>query len=262
MGTVNDLLRVASGEVGYSRWTDEKRGTKYGRWYAALGKGSYYAENGVPYCAMFVSWCATQAGVTFPGLPEAYCPYLVTAAKKAGRWVGRYQLQPGDLVLFDWTGGDFAGHVGIVERVFPTYIQTIEGNTSAGAAGSQSNGGLVARRTRALNRTVMGGVRGTFTTTTSTKPTTTTMPETLVDEDEEAMMHGCTYTGDDGKKKYLLFNENSGFYSEFGSGGADPMPGSYINPIAQNWQTKSWPTITAGHAAAIKRDLDKVRQGK
>src|SRR5690606_31668374 len=39
-------------------------------------------------------------------------------------------------------------HVGIVEKVISSGVQTIEGNTSGGSSGSQSNGGGVYRRTR------------------------------------------------------------------------------------------------------------------
>ncbi|WRS30610.1 hypothetical protein U6G28_02670 [Actinomycetaceae bacterium MB13-C1-2] len=83
------------------------------------------------------------------------------------------------------------------------------------------------------------------------------------EEEEQAMLRGLTYTTADGKSRmYMLFNPVSGFYSEFSNGaGRGPMPGSYINPIAQNWETKSWPTVTAAHAARLKADLDKVRKG-
>lgn len=79
---------------------------------------------------------------------------------------------------------------------------------------------------------------------------------------EEEEMKGCTYTTKDGRRVYMLFNEQSGFCSEFGSGTKEPMSGSYINPLAQNWGTNSWPTITETHAAALKRDLALVRGSK
>lgn len=165
MSNATRVLQVASREVGYSRWNDPLTGTKYGRWYAGLGKGSYYAANGVPYCAMFASWVFAQAGAKCVGLPEAYCPYIVNAAKNAGKWVGRNALKPGDLILFSWAGNGVADHVGIVEKVFSGYVQTIEGNTSSA---SNANGGLVARRTRSLDYTVLGGVRPAWGTTAST----------------------------------------------------------------------------------------------
>ena len=34
MATASEVLRIAAGEIGYSRWTDPQPGTKYGRWYA------------------------------------------------------------------------------------------------------------------------------------------------------------------------------------------------------------------------------------
>lgn len=145
--TASSVLSIARQEIGYSRWTDPEQGTKYGRWYAQ-DHGSYYGENGVPYCAMFVSWVFAQASAACVGLPSAYCPYILNDARNAGTVLSNKQnAQPGDVVLFDWDGGE-VDHVGIVEKNYGSYIQTIEGNTSSGSGGSQSNGGGVYRRTR------------------------------------------------------------------------------------------------------------------
>lgn len=147
---INNLLAIAAGEVGYSRWDDPEQGTKYGRWYAEQVGDSYFATNGVPYCAMFVSWVFAQAGQDMPGLPSASCSVIVRANRGTSRQVSKYDAQPGDVVLFDWdsSAGNGADHVGIVELNRGGYLQTIEGNTSKGTAGSQGNGGYVARRTR------------------------------------------------------------------------------------------------------------------
>lgn len=148
MASHDDVLKVARNEIGYSRWTDPQQGTKYGRWYAQITGSSYYGANGVPYCAMFVSWVFDQAGASCAGLPEAYCPYIINKARSAGRIISsKYDAQPGDVILFDWDGGE-SDHVGIVEKNCGSYVQTIEGNTSGGSSGSQSNGGGVYRRTR------------------------------------------------------------------------------------------------------------------
>lgn len=146
MSSASDALRIAAAEVGYSRWSDPKPGTKYGRWYAELTGSAYYGESGVPYCAMFVSWVLHQAGVDFT---YAYCPYILRDFKAAR--VAKSDARPGDVVLFDWGGDGVPDHVGLVELNRGTYYQTIEGNTSSGSAGSQSNGGRVARRTRSLS---------------------------------------------------------------------------------------------------------------
>lgn len=159
--TATDVLKIARGEIGYSRWTDPQPGTKYGRWYAK-DHGAYYGTSGVPYCAMFVSWVFAQAGASCAGLPEAYCPYILNKARSAGKVLSNKQsAQPGDVILFDWGGDGVCDHVGIVEKNFGSYVQTIEGNTSSGSSGSQSNGGVVARRTRSWG-TVKAVVRPNY----------------------------------------------------------------------------------------------------
>lgn len=161
MGTVQDVLRIAGGEVGYSRWDDPKPGTKYGRWYAGRVGDPYYGESGVPYCAMFVSWVLDQAGVACAGFPGAYCPDMIEEAADAGATLFDIrQARPGDVVFFEWNGDDETDHVGIVTENLDTCLETIEGNTSPGD-GSQSNGGVVARRRRFLN-SVYGIVRPNY----------------------------------------------------------------------------------------------------
>lgn len=166
MATASDVLRVAASQIGYSRWTDPEQGTKFGRWYAKYTGQAWYGNNGVAYCAMFVSWCFNQAGAKAAGLPGAYCPTMLAAARKAGKVLAdKKQAKAGDVVYFDWDGG-VTDHVGIVEKNCGSYIQTIEGNTSSGVAGSQSNGGVVARRTR-LWSSVCGVVRPDYTSASS-----------------------------------------------------------------------------------------------
>lgn len=152
MATVNQLLAKAAGELGYSRWNDPESGTKYGRWYeAVIDKRSdnyNFGSNGVPYCAMFVSWCLTQVGASCTGFATAYCPSGVAAARGKGKLRSASTAKPGDVVYFDWEGDGISDHVGFVERNNGTYLQTIEGNT---------NNGAVARRTRAYS-TVIGVV--------------------------------------------------------------------------------------------------------
>ena len=150
MASANKVLSIAAGEVGYSRWDDPQAGTKYGRAFAEKVGNSYYGNSGIPYCCMFVWWVLEQAGMTVPGMPTASCTALRNACANAGMIVPKMSAQPGDIVIFDWPGSrDGANdHVGFVELNRSTYIQTIEGNTSSGASGSQGNGGVVARRTR------------------------------------------------------------------------------------------------------------------
>lgn len=147
MSTAIDVLRIAAAEIGYSRWDDTEAGTKYGRDYAAR-HGAYYGTSGVPYCAMFVTWVLRRAGMEPVGGDFAYVPYGINAAAKAGRLVEKHAAIPGDYLCFDWDDNRIADHVGFVEANRGSWVQTIEGNTSSGVAGSQSNGGGVYRRAR------------------------------------------------------------------------------------------------------------------
>jgi|GEM_PF-5387018 len=159
VGTFQDLLDAAAKDIGYYEGNDPQTGTKFGRWYEAKvdkNKRNYdFGEDGVAYCVMAVSYWMDLAKVYGPGLPRAGCEGVYFAALADGRTVSPTNLQPGMLVLFDWDGDKLPDHIGIVEkRINATTYQTIEGNTSRGIAGSQDNGGWVARRTR----TVAGGI--------------------------------------------------------------------------------------------------------
>lgn len=148
MATAQDLLAVAAGEVGYSRWDDPQPGTKYGRWYEAnvdrCATNYDYGASGVPYCAMYSSWCLWTTGVPCAGFPSAYCPSIHNHETLEAR-----DLQPGDIVLFDWEPDGTDDHVGIVEWNDGRQVGTIEGNT---------NNGAVARRTRPYS-SICGGIR-------------------------------------------------------------------------------------------------------
>lgn len=150
MSAAKNVLYCARQWIGYSRWDDPEPGTVFGRWYADLVGDSYFGESGVPYCAMFASYCLNWAGVKAAGLPGSYVPWILSANSDAGRLVANEDAQPGDLVMFDWQGDGVADHIGIVEENHADegWMQTIEGNTSSGSGGSQSNGGGVYRRAR------------------------------------------------------------------------------------------------------------------
>lgn len=99
--------------------------------------------------------CACNSFCMAGGVPSGagwigYTPAIVTRARrKIGGWSWHSTGEPGDLALFDTPGGDPAIHVGMVEkRVNATTYMTIEGNTSSGSSGSQSEGGGVYRRRR------------------------------------------------------------------------------------------------------------------
>lgn len=150
-------FQKAVSQVGVKESPRGSNQQKYGVW---------YTWNGVPWCAIFVSWCYAQAGSkqVKKGARWAYTPFMLSDAK-----YGRYGLRAispseakqGDIVLFDWnpSGGATADHVGFFDRWGTGHkfekFHTIEGNT---AIGNDSNGGEVMRRVRDI-RQVAGFVR-------------------------------------------------------------------------------------------------------
>ena len=146
MATAERVLDIARAELGNTEAPANSNRTKYGRWYGLDSQ---------PWCMMFVQWCFHYAGVSLPAR-TASCGALMRAAQKAGLWVTRGYL-PGDGVIYDFSGKrTTTEHTGIVERVTASGIIAIEGNTSA--AGSQSNGGEVCRKSR-RNGLIIGAVR-------------------------------------------------------------------------------------------------------
>ncbi len=139
MGSASDVLGIARGELGYDRHSDPEQGTKYGRWYAKKTGSAYFGMTGVPYCAMFASWCLDQAGVPCAGMPAASTTAIRNASGSAKRGNVR-DAQPGDVLLISWScDDDDLDHTCLCEANCGGYVQTIEGNV---------NDGRVERRTR------------------------------------------------------------------------------------------------------------------
>lgn len=142
MATGADVVRIALAEVGYVEGPNNAN--KYAR------------ENGQAdnqaWCGSFTDWVLRRAGQT--GEPSSvWTPAGLQAYRRLGRAIDRNgPVAPGDVVYFDWQGGTGTSgvdHVGIVVASRPDgQIETVEGNTSASNAGSQSNGGGVYRRVR------------------------------------------------------------------------------------------------------------------
>lgn len=148
------VLAMAASQIGYSRWSDSKQGTKYARETVPVfwPRDRWLLANGISYCDIFVTWVFWKAlGKEFVDkhLPGGASYNTDYRASKGGR-VSKSEAAPGDVLVFDWNFRTAStNHVGILEkRLSGARFQTIEGNTSVGSSGSQSNGGRVARRVR------------------------------------------------------------------------------------------------------------------
>ncbi len=127
-----NILQIAAGELGVTESPSGSNQTGYGRWYGL---------NGQPWCMMFVQWCFAQAGAPLP-FKTASCSALLRWYRENRPQDVVTEPQPGDIVLYNF------GHTGILTGTTAKTVTAIEGNTSPGEAGSQSNGGGVYRRTR------------------------------------------------------------------------------------------------------------------
>lgn len=109
-------------------------------WYGLVG----------PWCAMWVSKVFHDAGLALPATTSkgfAYTPSGVAWFKSQHRWYTS-NPQPGDVVFFDFPGDGVnrVSHVGIVESVDGSSINTIEGNTDE--RGGRTGGKVMRRRRR------------------------------------------------------------------------------------------------------------------
>jgi hypothetical protein len=113
----NKFLEVVKKEVGYKE--GKNNATKYGTWYGLPNQ---------PWCAMFVTWCARQAGIPADIIPTyAGCGDGYKWFKKRGQLVTN--PEPGDIIFYKPTIiGATSSHTGVVVDVNDTYIYMVEGN--------------------------------------------------------------------------------------------------------------------------------------
>jgi len=119
------------------------RGPLIDKWNQASG-----SPLGSAWCGNFMNACLRSAG--FPNQPWLASCIQIESHARAGtggwKWLTA-NPQPGDLVLY--TINNAANHVGMVEKVEPTQLITIEGNTRADGEGTSAPSDQVERRHRA-----------------------------------------------------------------------------------------------------------------
>jgi len=151
---MSKVVEVAQSQIGYKE--GKNNDTIFGKWFGA---------NNQPWCATFVSWCFNEAGLITKIAAQskkgfASCDLGLKWFAKKGKIIPVGQAKAGDIVFFQFDKDAQADHVGIVKsnNTALKYLQVIEGNTSSGNAGSQSNGDGVFLRKRSYSL-VMGVVR-------------------------------------------------------------------------------------------------------
>ena len=155
-----DITAVAHSQIGYqegdssSQLSGEIKGsgnyTEYGRWYGLQDM----------WCAMFVSWCAFNAGVPTSVVPKH--SFTVSGLNQFIAWgrahtraeaaAGAYTPQAGDIIYFKSSRNqNKTNHVGIVTGYSGSTVYTIEGNTSS--AEISTNGGAVCAKSYSITNT-------------------------------------------------------------------------------------------------------------
>ena len=87
----------------------------------------------VEWCAIFVSWCADQAGLLDFGVIPRFenCSCGAEWFQRNAGWMDRNnEPSPGEIIFFDWDLDGEADHVGIVEKCDAGIVYTIEGNSN------------------------------------------------------------------------------------------------------------------------------------
>jgi hypothetical protein len=133
MSTALDVLNVARSQIGFTEGANNEN--PYGIWY------------GIPnasYCAMGISWCFAQVGLSSLVAAQtpkgfAYCPAGLEWFQRQGLVVNKYQAKPGDLVFYSW-GTGVAEHVEIVEAASADGLTTIGFNTGGSNTSAAANG--------------------------------------------------------------------------------------------------------------------------
>lgn len=147
--SLSKVIEVASADLRYTEVPPGSNKTKYGEWYGI---------NGVPWCVQAMAYWFNKARefkAFMGGDKTASCSQLLAWHKAHGNVVDKKDIQVGDLPILNFSGTSETQHIGIVTDVYKYgWFQTIEGNTSPGAEGSQENGGCVALKTRSVNQVV------------------------------------------------------------------------------------------------------------
>lgn len=147
--SANDVIKVARGELSVTENPPGSNRVKYWDEYDRTWQGQ-------PWCVAFLWWCFQHAGegvAFFGGGKTASCGTLLRWYSAQGQTVAKKDIQPGDIVILNFSGTSETQHCGlVVDTLKMGYIQTIEGNTSQ--SGSQSNGGQVCLKTRNLSQVV------------------------------------------------------------------------------------------------------------
>lgn len=119
---VQSIISLARSELGNT-------GAKYWNWYRNnidSSIGPFVNDSQTAWCAAFISYLLGTCGISciyFPNLAAFDYRDIPVSSR-----IPAAQLTAGDIVSFNWNGGNTGDHVALVIGNDGTHIQTIDGN--------------------------------------------------------------------------------------------------------------------------------------
>lgn len=121
-GNVRQVINLAEAQIG-------QNGQQYWDWYREnidSSIGPYINGSATAWCAVFISWLLNHVGAT-----SNYFPSTVAFDYRdipTSEQIPFNQLQAGDIVSFNWSGGNTGDHVALVTGLVDGILYTIDGN--------------------------------------------------------------------------------------------------------------------------------------
>lgn len=121
---VDTIIQLATNELFTEEAPRKTNRTRY---------GEDYGINGVSWCVIFIWWLfmtAKRSRLFYGGKRCASCSQLYEWAQQTGQTVPVSEAQRGDILFWNFNGGQSLEHCGIMTmRGIDGYIHCIEGNT-------------------------------------------------------------------------------------------------------------------------------------
>lgn len=121
------VLQIATSQIGVREATGRNDGKQVEQYLASVKLG-----RGYPWCAAFVSWCYDKVSIKHP--VSGYCPHWfktgIVYLRTKDKSIFESNAKPGDIFGIWFNNLQRVAHVGIVYKVTPDYVVTIEGNTN------------------------------------------------------------------------------------------------------------------------------------
>jgi hypothetical protein len=152
-GLLPAILAHAESHVGVA---EHPARSNWGLPFPAGWEKRFGFDGGVSWCGCFAGSMILDAGGHATSR-VAFCPYIEADARSKANgfdlWKPNHNegVEPGWLVLFNWSGGSEAEHVEVVKEIHSDHLVCVGGNTSGT---NPSDGGMVGVETRPYSVTL------------------------------------------------------------------------------------------------------------